>query len=240
VIERFNLLFAFLNFLSKLVSSVEVFADIWVFPELFDLFKLFFKLDKLLVENFFLILQFFWKLSLSFLNNPLSFTNSLFDSLRPFLKTPKTDKSIIINFVKIFFKREEIVGNGVNFVLKLLHCCIVFANKLMQLLELILIQLRRLFRSQLLLSFLIYFFNALNAITANLQYLFEDFIHNLNSPSNKNLFGASSSHLEKTTVDLIDRNAFNRFFCIVNLSKLGFNFFFIEIGDRSLIREQFL
>ncbi len=38
MVERLNLLLALLNSLSKLVSFVEVFADISVLSELFDIF----------------------------------------------------------------------------------------------------------------------------------------------------------------------------------------------------------
>lgn len=59
MVEGLYLFFAFLYFFSELISSVKIFADIRVLCKLFDFFQLLVNLDKLFVEDFFLIFKFF-------------------------------------------------------------------------------------------------------------------------------------------------------------------------------------
>ena len=80
--------------------------------------------------------------------------------------------------------------------------------------------------------------DTLYAITADLQYFFEDFIHDFNGPRNQDLFCSSSPYLEKTTIDLIDGDAFNRLFGIIDFSQFGLDVLFIKVCDGGLIREE--
>jgi hypothetical protein len=128
VVERFDFLLAFLNFLSELVGSVEVLADIGVLCEFLDLLQLFLKLNQLSIEDLLLVLQLFRELGLSFLDDPLRLTDSLLDGLWPFLETPEADEGVIINLIEVLFQDEEVVGNSVNFILQFLHSGIVFTD----------------------------------------------------------------------------------------------------------------
>lgn len=117
-----------MDFLSELVSPVEVLTNISVLCEFLDLLQLFLKLNQLLVEDFLLVFQLFRELGLSFQDDSLCLTHSFLDGLWPFLEAPKTDEGVIINFVEVLFEDEEVIGNGVHFILQLLHGGIVFTH----------------------------------------------------------------------------------------------------------------
>lgn len=104
MVKGFNLLLAFLDSLSKLVSLVEIFADISVFPKLFDVFQLFFDFNELLVEYFLLVFEFLGELSFPLLDDPLCFPDGIFDSLRPLLETPKAAEGNVVYLIEVLLK----------------------------------------------------------------------------------------------------------------------------------------
>lgn len=173
------------------------------------------------------------------MDDPLSLSDCFFDGLRPLLETPEADEGVVIDFVEVLLECEEIVGNGVDLVLQLLHGSVVLADQLVQFFQLVFVELRWLFGSQSFLPFFVRLLDALDAVTADLQDFLQDFVHDFYGSVDEDFLGCAGTNLEEPTVDLINRNSLNGLLGIVNLSQFRLNFFLIEVSNCSLVREQF-
>lgn len=171
------------------------------------------------------------------MDDPLRLSDCLLDGLGPLLEAPEADEGVVVDLVEILLEREEIVGNGVDFILEFLHRGVVFADQLVQFFELVFVELRWLFGRQSLLPLLVGLLDALDAVTADLQDLLQDFVHDFNGPANEDFLSCAGAHLEKPAVDLVNRNPFDGLLGVVDLSQLGLNFLLIEVGNGSLVGE---
>ena len=59
MIEWLNFFLALLNFLSELIRSIEVLADVNILSEFLDFFKLSVKVNEFFVEDLLLVFKFF-------------------------------------------------------------------------------------------------------------------------------------------------------------------------------------